>query len=306
VAWVAESEPETWARTRSILLPHDWLTRELTGAAVTDRSDASGTGYFDSTTSTYLRNLIDLAAAGRRPGGDDLELPAVLGPSQAAGELTHAAAAALGLSAGILVGPGAGDQHASALGLGVGPGDLVYSLGTSGVVFTTSLEPVYDTSGRVDGVADATGHWLPLVSTLNAAKVSDVVSTWIGDDHTELGRLAEAAPAGADRPIMAPFLDGERTPDLPHATGLLAGLTGATGRPGLALAALEGLVLGLVSGRRALQPAFGSMAGCLPSAAPRGWRPSPRCSPTLPERSCMAPTSRRRLLAGPRFRPCRC
>lgn len=255
VAWVADREPETWVRTRSILLPHDWLTRELADVAVTDRSDASGTGYFDSTTDSYLRSLIDVATAGRGPAGDDLELPVVLGPSQAAGELTPGAAAALGLTAGIPVGPGAGDQHASALGIGVGPGDVVYSLGTSGVVFTTSLEPVHDASGRVDGVADATGHWLPLVSTLNAAKVADAMCRWLGIDHAELGRLAEAAPADADRPIMAPFLDGERTPDLPHATALLAGLTGGTGRPGLALAALEGLVLGLVSGRKALKDA---------------------------------------------------
>lgn len=252
LAWVAEQEPEVWGRTRTVVLPHDWLTFRLTGRLVTDRSEASGTGYYDSTANRYLPEIIDLAAAGHGPGGDDLQLPEVLGASEAAGELRSEAAAALGLRAGIPVGPGGGDQHVSALGLGVLPGQVVYSIGTSGVVFTTSHDPVHDLTGQVDGVADATGHWLPLSSTLNAAKVADRVAAWLGVDHATLGQLAEQAPATPDRPVMAPFLDGERKPDLPHATGLLAGLSNDTDRSGLALAAIEGLVLGLVTSRTAL------------------------------------------------------
>lgn len=257
LGWVAEREPDVWAATRSVVLPHDWLTLQLTGELVTDRSEASGTGYYDSAAGRYLPEIIDRATRdrgtrGRDPAGVDLKLPRVLGPSESAGTLTALAAAELGLPAGIVVGPGGGDQHVSALGLGVVPGEVVYSVGTSGVVFTTSLDPVYDDSGQVDGVADATGHWLPLSSTLNAAKVADRMASWLGVDHDTLGKLAEQAPADPDRPVMAPFLDGERKPDLPGATGLIAGLSNDTDRTGLALAAVEGLVLGLITSRDSL------------------------------------------------------
>lgn len=255
LAWVADHEPDVWARTRTVLLPHDWLTLRLTGRLVTDRSEASGTGYYDSSAGRYVPEIIDRAVRGRGPTGGELNLPEVLGPDESAGTLLPEAAAELGLRAGIPIGPGGGDQHVSALGLGVVPGEVVYSIGTSGVVFTTSLDPVHDRSGQVDGVADATGHWLPLSSTLNAAKVADRMAVWLGVDHQGLGELADRAPATADRPVMAPFLDGERKPDLPQATGLLAGLTNDTDRPGLALAAVEGLVLGLVSSRDALTSA---------------------------------------------------
>jgi xylulokinase len=163
----------------------------------------------------------------------------------------------------VLVAAGAGDQHASALGLGITAGECVVSLGTSGVVYTVSARRPNDPSGTVDGVADAAGGFLPLVSTLNAAKVTDTVARWLGVDHDELSRLALAAPADDERPVFAAFLDGERKPDRPGARGLLAGLSTGTTREQLALAAFEGVVFGLVRGRRALERAGVDCSGTL-------------------------------------------
>ncbi|WP_369344102.1 xylulokinase [Bifidobacterium aquikefiricola] len=252
VAYVADNEPELWAQADAIMLPHDYLTFRLCGRYVTDRSEASGTGYFNSEHNEYLRDLITLAVNGNGPTGDQLVLPDVLAPNERAGGLTDEAAWALGLPKGIPVGPGCGDSHSTALGLGVGQGELVLSLGTSGVVFTPSDHPVYDPKGYVNGVADATGGWLPLVCVLNCAKALDTARSWLGVNFNELNGLAMAAHSRADRPVFVPYLDGERTPNLPKATGTIAGLTSSDTRESLALAFIEGIALGLDDGRRAL------------------------------------------------------
>lgn len=247
--WLRENEPDAYGALASILLPHDWLTWRLAGRMVTDRSEASGTGYFDPTRDEYVLGILALVDPDREWAG---MLPRVLGPSTPAGTVTAEAAEHLGLRPGTVVGPGAGDQHASALGLGVAPGDIAYSFGTSGVVFSTSTAPVRDPSGIVDGVADAAGGYLPLVSTLNAARVTDSFARWLGVDHAGLSTLALAAgPSGG--PVLAAYLDGERKPDLPGATGTLAGLTTSTTREEIARAAVEGVVFGLYRGERALR-----------------------------------------------------
>ncbi|MEU6608360.1 xylulokinase [Streptomyces shenzhenensis] len=249
VAWLARHEPRSFERVRRMLLPHDYLTFRLTGNAVTDRSEASGTAYFDSAANRYLTHHLDLITAA-----DWLPmLPAVLGPDESAGTVDTDALTALGLQGDVLVGAGGGDQHAAALGLGMRPGDLMYSFGTSGVVMGVSEAPVHDLDGMVDGVADMTAGYVPLVSTLNAAKVSDTFARLLGVDHHELSRLALDAPPDTPRPALAAFLDGERKPDRPTAQGLLSGLTSHTSREQLARAAYEGVVFGLYSGRRHLE-----------------------------------------------------
>ncbi len=247
--WLRENEPGAFDAMSSILLPHDWLTWQLTGRMVTDRSEASGTGYFDAARDEYALEILALVDPDRDWAA---MLPDVLGPSTRAGSVTSAAAASLGLPPGIVVGPGAGDQHASALGLGVTPGDVAYSFGTSGVVFATSSTPVRDPSGVVDGLADAAGGYLPMVSTLNAARVTDRFAHWLGVDHAQLSALALAAPP-SEGPVLAAYLDGERTPDLPGATGTLAGLTTSTSREEIARAAVEGVVFGLHRAEHALR-----------------------------------------------------
>ncbi|PRA79674.1 xylulokinase [Microbacterium sp. MYb66] len=249
LALLAETEPDTFARVRHLSVPHDWLTFRLTGRRVTDRSDASGTGYFSADTGRWRTDILDEVVAERDWAP---LLPEVLAPDEAAGRITPAAAAELGIDPDALVGPGGGDQHLAAQGIGLGDGDVAYSLGTSGVVFATTPDPVVDVTGSVDGVANVTGGYLPLVCTLNATKVTDAMARLLAVDHAELTDLALAAPLDPERPVLAAYLDGERSPRLPSARGMLAGLTTATSREELALAAFEGVALGLVRGERAL------------------------------------------------------
>lgn len=259
LAWIAEHEPAVLDDAARVLLPHDHLTYRLTARAVTDRSEASGTGYYAAHTGAYLPEHL------RRWVRADLAweemLPEVLGPSEAAGHASTADARALGLRPDVLVGAGAGDQHAGALGTGLAPDQVLYSLGTSGVVMTTSPVPVHDASAWVDGVADAAGGWLPLMCSLNCAKVTDTVARLLGVGHDELARLALAAPRRPDRMVLAAYLDGERTPDRPAARGVLAGLRSDATREELALAGFEGVVLGLVRGHEAIQAAGASADG---------------------------------------------
>lgn len=252
VAWLARHEPEAFARVRRMLLPHDYLTFRLTGRAVTDRSEASGTAYYDAAHGTYLLDHLRLVA--------DRDwapmLPEVLGPDDVAGEVLPAVLAELGLPeivGPVRVGPGGGDQHATALGLGIVEGDVVYSFGTSGVVMALSPTPVRDPEGHVDGVADLTGGYLPLVSTLNAARTTDTFARLLGTTHDGLSDLALAADPATTGPVLAAYLDGERTPNRPDASGLLSGLTTATTREELARAAYEGVVFGLHAGQRHLE-----------------------------------------------------
>ena len=244
VAWLARHEPENFARLATMLLPHDYATYRLTGAFATDRSEASGTAYFDAAANQYLTDFLDVIDPGR-----DWEamVPRVLGPQDVAGELRPQAAAELGLPAGIPVGAGAGDQHASAVGLGIQTGDLTISLGTSGVIFTLTPDPVRDRSGLINGVAAVTEGFLPLACTLNAAKVTDTFARLLGVDHAELTRLALDA-VDPEGPVLVAYLDGERTPNRPDARGLVVDLTTEATREQLARAAYEGVVFGLSYG----------------------------------------------------------
>jgi xylulokinase len=242
--WLARHEPDAAARVAAVCLPHDWLTMRLMRPAAsgaldalrTDRSDASGTGYWSAAAESYRPDLLE------RAFGRSLRVPAVLGPTEAAGN-----------SGPSLLGPGAGDNAAAALGVGAGPGDVVVSIGTSGVVSAVADVPARDPSGIVAGFADATGRHLPLVCTLNASRVLDVTMRLLGTDHDGLSRLALSAPPGADGLVLVPYLEGERTPDRPDSTGALHGLTLGSATPAhVARAAVEGLLCGLADGLDAL------------------------------------------------------
>jgi xylulokinase len=250
LAWVADNEPEVLDRTRRIMLPHDYLTWRLTGEHITDRGDASGTGWWSPRDGTYARSLLGLVVDD--PDGWLERLPRVLGPDEPAGRVTTAAAAATGLPAGALVTCGTGDNMAAALGLGLEPGDMVMSLGTSGTVYAVSDEPTSDASGLVAGFADATGRYLPLVCTLNATGVTEMVAGWLGVEVDALADLALDAGTPDTPLILVPYLEGERTPDLPTATGLLTGVRRGTGRADLARATHLGVLCGLFAGVDAL------------------------------------------------------
>lgn len=249
LAWLRDNEPETFSRVRHLAVPHDWLTYRLTGRRVTDRSDASGTGYFSAETGLWRTDILGEVIADREW---EPMLPQVLGPQDAAGSITAEAAEELGIDRGAIVSAGGGDQHLAAQGIGIQVGDIAYSLGTSGVVFATTPHPVHDPTGGIDGVANVTGGFLPLVCTLNSTKVTDAMARLLDVDHVELSRLALSARPTPDRPVMAAYLDGERSPRLPWARGMLAGLSTGTSREELALAAFEGVAMGLVRAERLL------------------------------------------------------
>ncbi|RDH79248.1 xylulokinase [Mycolicibacterium moriokaense] len=234
--WLADHEPEHADATAAVCLPHDWLTWRLAGSAdidqlCTDRSDASGTGYFSAESGAYQHDLLEMAMRGRRP-----TLPTVLGPHDVAGKT----------SGGAVLGPGAGDNAGAALGLGAQPGDCIVSLGTSGVVSAVGHAAPHDAEGIVAGFADATGRQLPLVCTLNGAPVLAAVAAMLGVDYDELDRLALSAPVGAEGLTLVPYLEGERSPNLPNAAGALQGLTARNLTPAnIARAGVEGLLCSL-------------------------------------------------------------
>ncbi|CCI51731.1 xylulokinase [Nostocoides jenkinsii] len=237
--WLARHEPDNLSRTKTCVLPHDWLTGRLLKESgtferwTTDRGDASGTGYWSAHTQDYRADVMELAM------GRTIDVPEVLAPNAVAGRT----------ATGMIVGPGTGDNMGAALGLGLAPGDVVVSLGTSGTVFARHDHAVADATGALQSFADAEGGYLPLLCTLNAARVMTAGAAMLGVDLAGLDRLALAGTLGAGGLTLLPYLDGERTPNLPCAAGTLTGLTRANATPeNLARAIVEGMLLNLVAG----------------------------------------------------------
>jgi xylulokinase len=278
--WLRDAEPQNAERVAAVALPHDWLTWRLLGygpaeesplgpqldALVTDRSDASGTAYWSPQDDDYDFGLFELAlgrparvAAGDHPdsGSDSssttVVLPRVLGPADSAG-VTAAQSGTVAVKAGLVVGPGAGDNAGAALGLGAASGDVIVSLGTSGTVFAVTDVSTPDPSGSVAGFADASGRFLPLVATLNAARVLGTVADLLDVDFDEFADLALRAPAGSEGVVLVPYFEGERTPNLPNAKASLHGLSiSSSRRENLARAAVEGMLSGLAAGLDAVR-----------------------------------------------------
>ena len=251
LAHLARTNSQALARLDAVALPHDWLNLKLTGRLATDRGEASGSGWWSPITGEHRRDLLSLAI------GDDkaarIRLPDVCAPGEAVGYLSEEAAQALGLRAGIPVGPGTGDNMAAALGVGARPGELVISLGTSGTAFAVSEHPVSDEQGEIEGFADATGRFLPLACMLNCTRVVDTMAGMVGLDRDDALAQAATATPGAEGAWLMPYLAGERLPNLPFATGSLFGLTMENARPEvLVRAALDGVAAGLAYGVQAL------------------------------------------------------
>ncbi len=239
-AWLREVEPAVAAATRGVRLPHDYLTERLTGEAVTDRGDASGTGWWSTASGTYDTAIL----ASPSVDLDPTMLPRVLAPDQAAGVIREAAARELGLPLDVIVGIGTGDNMASALGLGVRSGTPVISLGTSGVAYAVSERRPMDPTGTVAGFADATGRFLPLTATLNCTLAVDRVAGWLGLDRD--------AVAPSDGVVSLPWFDGERTPNLPDAQAAILGLRHDTPPGAILGATYEGAVVGLLDALEAI------------------------------------------------------
>ena len=254
--WLAEREPEHAARVHRVMLPHDWLTWRLAGGGphgaggdvaggnrsaepVTDRGDASGTGYFSPADSRWLPDYAERAL------GRPVALPRLAGPAETVGRTSWGAA----------ISAGTGDNMGAALGLGLAEGDVAVSIGTSGTAYAVTPAMTADPSGLVCGFADATGRFLPLACTLNAARVLDVTARMLGVDTAGLSNLALKAEPGAGGLAFLPYLDGERTPNRPNANGVLRGLTTSNATPeNLARAAVEAVLCSLADAIDCLRP----------------------------------------------------
>jgi xylulokinase len=250
-AWLRKHEPETAAGARAIRLPHDYLNDRLAGRGASDRGDASGTGWWSTRSEDYEADVINLPSVQLQR---EL-LPEVLGPSETVGPTTGSAGAELSLASGTKVAPGTGDNMAAALGLGLQPGEPVISLGTSGTVYMTSPIRAADPTGTVSGFADATGRFLPLAATLNCTLAVDRVASWLGVDRDDAASHSEV--------VVFPYLDGERTPNLPEAAGTILGLRHNTSKEEILLATYRGAVLGLID---ALDRVIEHSSGLAPDA----------------------------------------
>jgi xylulokinase len=240
LAWTERVHPGLVSRARHIMLPSDYLLFRLTGRAVTERGVSSGTGYFDP-----LRNAWDPALAELAVPGIDWErvLPDIIDSAAVAGPI-------LGFEGldGAVAGAGSGDNMTAALGMGIRPGDVIISFGTSGTIYGLTATGIQDETGAINGYADATGAFLPMVTTLNSAKVTDAFRRLLNVDVETFDVMALSTEPGSRGVVLVPYLDGERTPNLPDATGTLAGLHSDVEPGQLARAAVEGVICGLLEG----------------------------------------------------------
>jgi xylulokinase len=273
--WVRDHEPDNAARVAQVLLPHDYVSHHVAAPGTTpftDRGDASGTGYFETAKGVWRPDLA-ATALGHEP-----RLPRLVEPGTFGGETGD----------GVPIAGGSGDNAAAALGMGLEAGDVLVSIGTSGVASTVSAVPVADGSGAITGFADAVDGFLPMATTINAAQILDLQARWLGVDHDELARLALAAPPGSHGVTLLPYYGGERTPNRPAATGLWSGLTPRTTREDLARAAFEALLCSLADAVDLVVAATGQqprrvllVGGATRSAAVRALAPAILGRPVL-------------------------
>jgi len=233
--WLKDFEPENAKKVRAVALPHDWLSWKLSGSKkiddlFTDRSDASGTGYFNPVTNKYEMQILEKAI-----GHSNVKLPKIVDSNKFGFE-----------NGNLRISAGAGDNASGALGVGASVGDLIISLGTSGTAFAVSATPTNDPKGEIAGFADATGNFLPLACTLNAAKIFSKTAELLNLSFDCYSKLALQAEPGAGGLLFMPHFDGERTPDRPDAKGAIHGITHANFTPAnIARASIEGVIAGI-------------------------------------------------------------
>jgi xylulokinase len=250
IFWLKKHEPRNYAKLASVLLPHDYLNFWLTGEKTMEYGDASGTGFFDvrrrKWSEPVLRSIDSKLISF---------LPRLISPGGTAGDLSVSSAKVLGLPSGIPVAPGGGDNMMGAIGTGnVRPGVVTLSLGTSGTIYAYSDRPIIDPRGEVAAFCDSTGGWLPLVCTMNVTVATEAMGKALRLSHDQWTRLAARVPAGSNGLKFIPYLQGERTPNLPHAAASYQGLNLRNFTAGhIARATLEGITQGLDYGLQRLR-----------------------------------------------------
>ncbi|WP_267554279.1 xylulokinase [Rhizobium rhizogenes] len=243
LAWTERVYPGLVAKARHIMLPSDYLLYRLSGRAASERGISSGTGYFNP-----FKNEWDYSLAALAVPGIDWErvLPDIIGSGEASGIVQQIEG--LEQLQGAIVGAGSGDNMTAALGMGIQKGDVCISFGTSGTVYGRTPVGIKDETGAINGYADAADAFLPMITTLNSAKVTDAFRRILRASTDEFDAMALATEPGAGGLVLVPYLDGERTPDLPNATGVLAGIRSDVEPGQIARAAIEGVICGLLEG----------------------------------------------------------
>jgi xylulokinase len=245
ILWLKQNEPKNFKALRTVLLPHDYINFFLTGEKGMEYGDASGTGLLDIRTKEWCQPLIDFIDSDLREC-----LPQVASSRRALGLLKDDLREAWGLTKSPVVSAGGGDNMMGAIGTGnVQPGVVTASLGTSGTLYAFCTEPVVDPEGEVAAFCDSTDRWLPLVCTMNVTVATEQVRKMFNWSHDEVEKRIGETPPGAGGLVFLPYLNGERTPNLPKGTGLFHGLTMETMDPShMARAVMEGVTLGLAYG----------------------------------------------------------
>ncbi len=249
ILWLKKHEPENFRRLATVLLPHDYLNFWLTGEKTMEYGDASGTALFD----VRRRRWSEAVLSAIDPGLAAM-LPAVSPSDRPAGLLCAATAKALGLKPGVIVSAGGGDNMMGAIGTGnTREGVVTASFGTSGTIYACASKPVVDPKGEIAAFCDSANQWLPLLCTMNVTVATEMVRKDFGLDHAAFEKAAAKVAAGADGLVLLPYLEGERTPNVPEGTGVYFGVRPKTFTAGhFARATLEGVTLGMNYGLRRL------------------------------------------------------
>jgi D-xylulose kinase len=250
ILWLKKHEPKNFARLATVLLPHDYLNFWLTGEKVREYGDASGTALLDVRKRQWSRTVME-AIDSELEG----KLPPLISSDRPAGKLQAGTAKALGLGTDVLVSAGGGDNMMGAIGTGnTKPGVITASFGTSGTIYACAGKPVIDPKGEIAAFCDSTNQWLPLLCTMNVTVATEMVRNDFGMDHSTFMATAGKAPAGCDGLILLPYLEGERTPNVPNGTGVFLGVNSRTfTAEHFARAAMEGVTLGMNYGLRRLR-----------------------------------------------------
>jgi xylulokinase len=250
ILWLKRREPAHFARLRTVLLPHDYLNFWLTGNKVMECGDASGTALLE-----VRRRRWSQAAAEAIDPGLARALPRLIGSDEPAGVLRAATAKSLGLNSNVLVSAGGGDNMMGAIGTGnTRAGVVTASFGTSGTIYACAEKPVIDPRGEIAAFCDSTNRWLPLLCTMNVTTATEMVRKDFGWTHERFAAEAAGAPAGSGGLMLLPYLEGERTPNIPHGTGVWFGANQKTFQAAyFARAALEGVTMGMNYGLRRLR-----------------------------------------------------
>jgi xylulokinase len=249
ILWLKRHEPENFARLATVLLPHDYLNFWLTGNKVMEYGDASGTALLDVRKRRWSQAVLDAIDPGLAGA-----LPPLIASDQPAGHLRDSAAAELGLGPKVLVSAGGGDNMMGAIGTGnTAAGVVTASFGTSGTIYACSERPAIDSRGEIAAFCDSTNRWLPLLCTMNVTVATEMVRADFGMSHEQFEREAAKAPPGSGGLLLLPYLEGERTPNVPHGSGVWFGVNQKTfAAPHFARAAMEGVTLGMNYGLRRL------------------------------------------------------